>query len=337
MASILKVTGAWTGLLRDWLDAEQLAALEIRTALARWSQEDNVPVPVWRDMLERAVALVPKQVAPELAIGTCVTPAHVGVLGYLVLASDTLGEAMLAYQRYEKLFYGVSLAEVVALDDQIELRWPQSSGDLGQLGDGVAIAALLTFLRRQTETPPPLTQVSFHHPVSAAAKAAYESFFGCPVLFEDAFVSVRFPAAFLSVPMPRRDPTLRQLLDRQAQALLRALPGSSATEKILQQVLLRLLADGEPTLARAAKAMHLAPRTLQRRLAAHGLSWQQWLDRSREQLAEQYLADPSLTLSDIALLLGFSEQSAFTRAYRRWTGRSPGRQRRQAGSTGTII
>src|SRR5690606_33479028 len=91
MASILKVTGAWTGLLRDWLDAEQLAALEIRTALARWSQEDNVPVPVWRDMLERAVALVPKQVAPELAIGTCVTPAHVGVLGYLVLASDTLG------------------------------------------------------------------------------------------------------------------------------------------------------------------------------------------------------------------------------------------------------
>ena len=98
----------------------------------------------------------------------------------------------------------------------------------------------------------------------------------------------------------------------------------------MQQVLLRLLAEGEPTLERAARAMHMSPRTLQRRLSLHGLSWQQWLDRCREQLANDYLEDPGLTLSDIALLLGFSEQSAFTRAYRRWTGLSPGRYRRAA-------
>ena len=75
--------------------------------------------------------------------------------------------------------------------------------------------------------------------------------------------------------------------------------------------------------------MHMSPRTLQRRLARYQLSWQQWLDRNREQLARQYLDDTSLTLTDIALLLGFSEQSAFTRAYRRWTGNSHGRERRQ--------
>jgi AraC-like DNA-binding protein len=277
--------------------------------------------------------LVPGRVAPELGVGACVRPAHVGVLGYLVLASDTLGEAMLAYQRYETLFYGARLAEIEVVGDQAEMRWPRSDNELGQQADGAAIAALVTFMRRQIDRPPPPSSVSFLENVDGETARAYEAFFGCPVTWNRSHIRVRFPLHYLSLPMPRRDPTLRELLDRQARALLRALPegsgGTSDTDRQLQQVLLKLLSDGEPTLARAASAMHMSPRTLQRRLARHQLGWQQWLDRSREQLAMQYLADPSLTLTDIALLLGFSEQSAFTRAYRRWTGNSPGRERRQ--------
>lgn len=333
MARVIRVTGAWVGLLSDWLDQQGLDAGPLRTSLARWATRDNVPVPVWRDLLSRGLALVPGRVAPELGVGACVLPGHVGVLGYLVLASDTLGEAMLAYQRYETLFYGASLAEIEVVGDQAEMRWPPSDNELGQQADGAAIAALVTFMRRQIDQPPPPSAVSFLESVDADAAKAYEAFFGCPVTWNDSHVRVRFPLHYLSLPMPRRDPTLRVLLDRQARALLRALPESSddnsSTDRQLQQVLLKLLSDGEPTLARAARAMHMSPRTLQRRLARHQLSWQQWLDRTREQLAGQYLADPSLTLTDIALLLGFSEQSAFTRAYRRWTGKSPGRERRQ--------
>ncbi len=332
MARVIRVTGAWTGLLSDWLDQEGLDAGPLRMALARWAARDNVPVPVWRDLLSKGMALVPGRVAPELGVGACVLPGHVGVLGYLVLASDTLGEAMLAYQRYETLFYGASLAEIEVVGDQAEMRWPPSDNELGQQADGAAIAALVTFMRRQIDQPPPPSAVSFLESVDGETARAYESFFDCPVTWNDSHVRVRFPLHYLSLPMPRRDPTLRELLDRQARALVRALPedsgGSSNTDRQLQQVLLKLLSDGEPTLARAASAMHMAPRTLQRRLARHQLSWQQWLDRSREQLARQYLADPSLTLTDIALLLGFSEQSAFTRAYRRWTGNSPGKERR---------
>ncbi|MDK8462875.1 AraC family transcriptional regulator [Marinobacter sp. SS13-12] len=331
MARVIRVTGAWTGLLSDWLDQEGLDAGPLRMALARWASRDNVPVPVWRDLLSQGLALVPGRIAPELGVGACVLPGHVGVLGYLVLASDTLGEAMLAYQRYETLFYGASLAEIEVVGDQAEMRWPPSENELGQQADGAAIAALVTFMRRQIDQPPPPSTVSFLESVDGETARAYESFFDCPVTWNDSHVRVRFPLHYLSLPMPRRDPTLRELLDRQARALVRALPedsgGSSSTDRQLQQVLLKLLSDGEPTLARAASAMHMAPRTLQRRLARHQLSWQQWLDRSREQLARQYLADPSLTLTDIALLLGFSEQSAFTRAYRRWTGNSPGKAR----------
>ena len=105
MAKVMRVTGAWTGLLSDWLEQEGLENAPVRIALARWASEDNVPVPVWRDLLAQGLALAPQYAAPELKVGACVRPAHVGVLGYLVLASDTLGEAMLAYQRYETLFY----------------------------------------------------------------------------------------------------------------------------------------------------------------------------------------------------------------------------------------
>lgn len=333
MARVIRVTGAWTGLLSDWLDRENLDAGPLRMALARWAGQDNVPVPVWRDMLAQGMALVPDRIAPELGVGACVRPAHVGVLGYLVLASDTLGEAMQAYQRYEGLFYGASRAEIEVIDDQAELRWPSSDNELGQQADGAAIAALVTFMRRQIDRPPPPSAVSFLESVDAQTARAYEAFFGCPVTWNDSHVRVRFPLHYMGLPMPRRDPTLRELLDRQARALLRALPASSgetsSTDRRLQQVLLKLLSDGAPTLPRAARAMHMSPRTLQRRLARHHLGWQQWLDRSREQLAGQYLEDPSLTLTDIALLLGFSEQSAFTRAYRRWNGNSPGRDRRR--------
>lgn len=69
--------------------------------------------------------------------------------------------------------------------------------------------------------------------------------------------------------------------------------------------------------------MNISARTLQRRLDASGKTWQTVLNRTREQLAQQYLADRSLSLSDIALLLGFAEQSNFCRALRQWTGLTP--------------
>ena len=323
----MRINGAWTGLLTDWLDQNQLDAPGTRDRLARYAPDDSVPVSVWRELVEETLEPVP-ETAPELSVGACVQPRHVGVLAYLVLASETLGDAMVAYQRYERLFYGEQLAQIDTDGTDAEIRWPQTPEPLGQSADGIAIAALVTFLRRQLDDPPPPSLIAFHGSVPAERADAYEAFFGCPVVFGDDFVRVRFPLPYLRMPMPRRDPTLRQLLNRQADALLQTLTDDERLEEQLHRHLLRLLAEGEPTLQRMARCLHMAPRTLQRRLARHGMSWQQWLDHARERLAHQYLADPGLSLNEIALLLGFSEQSAFTRSFRRWTGQAPGRIRR---------
>jgi AraC-like DNA-binding protein len=322
MSVLMRVTGAWTRLLTDWLDAQHLQALSVRSLLARYAPDDVVPLPVWREALRQAVALRPDLVAPGLAIGAGILPHHVGVLGYLVLASDNLAEAMRAYQRYERLFYGVDLAEVCLHGNEVEIRWP-ADDTTGDLADETAIAALVTFLRKQIDNPPPPTHVAFVFQASPERAQACEAFFECPVTFGASHTSVCFPIAYLSIPMPHREPGLRALLDRQARALLDALPDPNAFDKAVQQTLVRMLPDGDASVDKVAAALHQSTRTLQRRLADSGMTWQQLLDRTREQLARQYLRDRNLSLAEIALLLGYSEQSAFTRSFKRWTGRTP--------------
>ncbi|PTY38253.1 AraC family transcriptional regulator [Saccharospirillum sp. MSK14-1] len=327
MATNIRVTGAWVQLLSDWLDQENLPAPELRAVLDSRGPADIVALPLWRELLASAVALRPQQPAPGLAIGGLVQPRHLGVLGYLTLTCQTLGEAMLAYQRYESLFYGQDLVEVLSEGSVINLRWP-ASASVGDLADSVSIAALIRFMRRLASQPPSLTDVSFVFPApTQEAHQAYEDFFGCPVHFDASHTSVRFPQSLLSIRLPHNDTSLRALLDQQAQALLQALPDSDPFDRALQHTMVRLLPEGQVSLKRVAAQLHVSVRTLQRRLEQRQLTWRSLLDRTREQLAHHYLADASLTLSEIALLLGYSEHSAFSRAYRQWTGHTPAQAR----------
>src|SRR5690606_32590145 len=137
-----------------------------------------------------------------------VRPRHVGPLGYLVLSCRTLGEAMLAYQRYESLFYGRNLVEAVLEEGEMQLRW-RAEDATGELADSVSIAALITFLRRLLDAPgqPVLapTQVNFTFAIPVASQQAYVDFFGCPVVFGAAHTCVCFPLAYLQLALPHND------------------------------------------------------------------------------------------------------------------------------------
>lgn len=328
MAMPLRVTGSWVQLLTDWLDQEALPAPELRNLLDSRGPADIVPLPVWQGMLERAVRLRTELPAPGLAIGAMIQPRHVGVLGYLILACTSLGQAMQAYQRYESLFYGLNVMQVQPRGDWIRVQWP-AEASTGVLADTVAIAAMLTFLRRLVTVPPVPAAVYFAFPRPSATDCqAYDAFFACPVHFSAPFTAVELALADLHKGLPHSDATVLGLLDKQAQAMIRAMPDGDHFDRALQQAMVRLMPEGEVGLARVAGELHLSVRTLQRRLEARQSSWRELLDRTREQLAGHYLLDPTLTLGDIALLLGFSEQSAFNRAYRRWTGSTPARVRR---------
>lgn len=84
------------------------------------------------------------------------------------------------------------------------------------------------------------------------------------------------------------------------------------------------LTAGEATATRVARRLAMSERTMQRRLQAEGVSFAQLLDEGRAALAKAHLADPAMSLAEIAWLLGFADQSSFTRSFRRWTGEPPG-------------
>jgi AraC-like DNA-binding protein len=329
----LRVTGAWVQLLADWLDHQGLPAPGVRALLCSRRPADAVPLTLWTELLEQALQMRPELTAQALAVGAMVAPRHLGVLGYLILASATLGEAMQAYRRYERLFYGTNLATVEIDGSHVRLCWP-ASASTGRLADTVAIAALVAFQRRLLGNLFVLESVSFAfappgHPLEGQA---YEAFFACKVHFSAPETAVVLPLESLDSRLPGRDPYLRALLDSQAQVLLREAPDTGEIDRAVQQALIHCLPEGRVTLARIAIQLHLSVRSLQRRLAERKICWRQLLDQTREQLACEYLVDASLSATDIAFLLGFSEQSAFNRAFRRWTGSSPECYRRRLAS-----
>jgi len=313
--------------VRRFLDAEGLPAPECRAALDRLPAEGHLPVPQWAGLLELVAEACPRP-ALGLAIGAHVAPRDIGVVGYLAVSCETLAEAVLRYQRYGRLVFDANATHVALEGDQVVMSWGSERGDFGHIVDATSIAVFATVIRRVVGKPLTATSVVFAG--TAADEGApppdprpYEAFFGCPVTFGGERTVVTFPAAHLAERISHADPALRALLDQQAEALLRALPETDAFREALNQALVRALQDGEPLLGQVAARLGLSPRTLQRRLDERGLGFHAQLDLTRCALAERYLGDDSLTLAEVALLLGYSEQSAFNRAFRRWKKKTP--------------
>lgn len=131
-----------------------------------------------------------------------------------------------------------------------------------------------------------------------------------------------FPVEGLSRPLVDADPALCAMLELHADRMLARLPQGQPLLDDLRRWIAQHLADGELSLPTAAKSLGLSERTLRRRLQVRGTSFQALLDEARAQAASEYLAGTDLAVEEIAFLLGFSEASAFRRAYVRWHGRA---------------
>jgi len=330
-AGIVRVTGSWIRLLTDWLDQHALDAPALRAAVAAYSPTDNVPIHDWAQMLLSAFALRPQDQAPSLALARLVTLQHTGVLGYLAAACDNLGQALLSYQRFERLFYGASVAQIQSRSVDsipcVEIAWQPLDGMA--LVDETAIAALVHITRQNLVRDVALQQVHFSHHCGESQLHALEDFFACPVVMGSDRIRLVFAVDVLSLPLMRGEPGLRHLLEEQALSMMRAVPEPDEFLRQLQAELVRLLPEGEATIELLAPRLFCSVRTLQRRLDEKNLSWKVLLDRTREQLACQYLADHSLSLLEVSMLLGYRNQGTFSRAFRRWQNCSPLAYRKQ--------
>ncbi|MEC7119549.1 MAG: AraC family transcriptional regulator ligand-binding domain-containing protein [Pseudomonadota bacterium] len=320
------VPSSLVGVVIDYCQ-HQCLPLPKHTAL--YQRQERLYLQEWRDLLAELAQHDP-QPALGLAIASYARPKHVGVLAYLSLACSTLGEALQQFQRYYRLAYDGSVPTLAASDTRtLTVSWAFEAGRPGQLVDEFAIGLFYQLIKHMVSPQAvPLQHVSFINP-TPRYRAPYERFFGCPVSFEDSLTRVSFDMSLLALPLAQPDQALQRILDAQAQALLAALPSKDIFDQEFQQAVVQAIQYGEVKLAEIAERLNLSVRALQRRLSNRGTHYQTELDRIRLTLANQYLQDPCLGLADIALLLGYSEQSAFQRAYRQWTGLTPQKMRLQ--------
>jgi len=161
---------------------------------------------------------------------------------------------------------------------------------------------------------------------------AYERAFGIAPRFAAPDNTFDLPRAALALPQRTADALLGKLVERHAHGLALELPTGVGLAARVRTLLARSFAHGacdSATLAGAAAALNLPPRTLQRRLAAEGASFAGLLDEVRRELSLRLLADPVTSIAEVAFALGFGDQPAFHRAFSRWQGSTPGEYRRR--------
>jgi AraC-like DNA-binding protein len=168
--------------------------------------------------------------------------------------------------------------------------------------------------------------VEFPH-AAPRDREIYRAVFAGGVRFGAPQAGIHFPRSLLEVQLPQSDARLGSALDRDAELLLREIRRPRTWQDQVSRQIQARLPDGEPSLALIARALAVSDRTLRRRLTEEGWTFSAILESTRRKLALRFLEDAETPIDAISAQLGFSETSAFHRAFRRWTHSTPGRFR----------
>jgi AraC-like DNA-binding protein len=308
------------------LDANQLLEAVGMSSADLIDIDARVPHGAVCDLLDEAVR---RSSDPALGIhfAESLDLDSIGVLGYAVRSSRTLRDVFDRCVRYNRLIDSGSLGFELE-GPRVVVRFRRGARICRPLADA-SVAAVVTFARRVAgEAGTPLS-VTFTYP-RPDDLAEHQRFFRCPVEFGCVATDVAFDATILDLPAERPDELLARHLDRHAETLLAALPPDGELRARLRNVLTKsLLAGGNVSAESAAAELGTTARTLHRRLSAEGVSYRDVFDDTRYVLAQRLLRERTSPIEEVAYVLGFSEVSAFSRAFKRWAGTSPGAFRRQ--------
>jgi AraC-like DNA-binding protein len=269
-----------------------------------------------------------------LHVGERVRLGTYSVYGLILLACANFAQALEQTQRYEQLAHdlGRSQLGIEAGTGLACYTWTSHFPDASRHLAESVFAGIRTFGSWLAGRPLAPRRLAFAH-AGDADHAEYERVLGMRPAFGAPANVACFDAALLAMPVPNADAGMYPVLQQHAERLLRERNGPRESHGIVDEVracVIRNLANDRVRLAGIAAELGLSPRTLQRKLADAGASFQQVLDAARYALAQDYLRQRGLSLADIAFLLGYQEQSAFTHAFREWSGTNPGAWRERA-------
>lgn len=285
----------------------------------QWLRE-TVDEDSYYDFLERAAA--DDDFGLPFRYADTVQVDDFGALGLAFKTATTLRESLLRMVRYILVLSDTLEYELrdVAGGGEFALRRPSHRRG-AQLANECALAADTALLRQITDARVTPVAVSFRHPRPASTER-HRAFFGCPVRFGDRINALHLSSQTLATRTRLADEGLSAFILATLDDMRQARAERTLPTKVHTAVT-DSLPDGAPTRPQIARRLGMSERTLHRRLAEHGETFRAIANRARREAAESLLLDGASSLAEVAFLTGFSDQSAFTRAFKLWTGQTP--------------
>jgi len=266
-----------------------------------------------------------------LVVGRHSEPRDFYVLGHAWMAATTLLDAFERMVRYRHVLSN-TVSEIKLAKDGDDYVLSSTYPDAERMPIPFGIDAGISSLLR-------LAEISLGRPVFPIKAElifpadwhpeAYAERLQCPLHFECERNALWFPADVMEEALPGAVPEMLEATDRIARDYIESFDRSQVATQV-RSLLVRMLPAGKVDQDTVASMLYRSASTLQRQLSAEGTSYRDVLAATRESLAKQYLADPDYTPSEVAYMLGFADQSNFGRAFKRWTGMSPGEYQKVA-------
>ncbi len=251
------------------------------------------------------------------------------IVGYVMLSSHTADEALRRGARLMRLLNdGLALelerdrfattvrVAVLAPHDEYLQREARQVVETTLFG----LVHQLRLLTGRSVVP---LEVTMRHPSPSHGAAEHARLFGVAPRFSAPDDLVRIANPDLDLTLRSANPALLATFEAHAEAALKAIGATDTLSGRVSAAIIERLKGEAPAIGTVAKELAMSARNLQRGLAAEGTSYQVLLDAARRELAVRHLSSPDATVAKVAWLVGFSEPSAFHRAFRRWTGQSP--------------
>jgi len=283
-----------------------------------------VPSHKFYDFFAMLAVRDPDGLSLPLRIGSTMRSDEYGAFG---LAWKSAPNLRGSYTRSERYGHVLGSAETYTLQKS-EDGWffnleKAGDGRLGMLLSNEASMSAVDVISKEVSTANFMPLAVFFKHAPRGDVSVYQSHFGCPVHFESGRDALLVSEEAIEVPNKLGDETIAKFFDRHLEQELALLANDEGLENQVRRVVANVLSEGVPTLSSIASELGIGSRTLQRRLSEGGHSFQSVVDIARKDLAQRLLRETDYNLAEIAFLTGFSEQSAFTRAFKRWASQTP--------------
>jgi len=275
-------------------------------------------------LLETLAAHEKKEITFHMRACQSMTCEDYGVLGLAWKSAPTLRHSFLRLSRYTKLFNKASFFEFANVGDTV--HWRHHKPNSKRLGDYLSsegtLATFLMLCREATSDELAPLSVNFRHQPMRSARAVKDHF-RAPINYGAEIDELVFSAKQVDSPNSFGEDSIWRFFIKHLEDTYQELDNKDAIDRqVVDQVVIQL-SEGIPTLNEVASQLGMGTRTLQRRLAERNRTFQSLVDEARRELAGRLISKSEYSLAEIAFITGFSEQSSFTRAFKRWNGQTP--------------